>query len=75
MGRATPRCQPSSLGRSTSPSLADQADGSYVQFVFNGSLVLGFLYVVANFVLAVQRDVKERIDEYAVGELLCPRLS
>jgi hypothetical protein len=41
--------------------------------VFNGSLVLGFLYVVANFVLAVQRDVKERIDEYAVGELPRPR--
>ncbi|BEI79553.1 hypothetical protein CcaverHIS002_0100820 [Cutaneotrichosporon cavernicola] len=41
----------------------------YVQFVFNGSLVLGFLYVVANFVLAVQRDVKERIEEYSVEYL------
>lgn len=41
---------------------------SYVQFVFNGSLVIGFLYIVTQFVLAVKRDVEERIDEYSVGE-------
>ncbi|CAK9784020.1 hypothetical protein CC85DRAFT_268284 [Cutaneotrichosporon oleaginosum] len=41
----------------------------YVQFVFNGSLVLGFLYVVTSFVMAVQRDVKERIEEYSIEYL------
>lgn len=40
---------------------------SYVQFIFNLSLVLGFLYIAVQFILAVRRDVKERIEEYSVG--------
>ncbi|KAL1405066.1 hypothetical protein Q8F55_008689 [Vanrija albida] len=38
----------------------------YVQLVFNFSLVAGFLYVAVQFILAVRRDVQERIDEVAV---------
>lgn len=44
---------------------------SYVQFVFNASLVVGFLYVASQFILAVRRDVQERIEEYSVGECRC----
>lgn len=40
----------------------------YVQFVFNASLVIGFLYVATQFILAVRRDVQERIEEYSVGQ-------
>lgn len=40
---------------------------SYVQFVFNASLVVGFLYIAVQFVLAVRNDVKDRIEEYSVG--------
>jgi hypothetical protein len=41
----------------------------YVQVVFNVSLVIGFIYIAVQFILAVRRDIKERIDEYSVGEL------
>ncbi|KAL7425157.1 hypothetical protein Q5752_000845 [Cryptotrichosporon argae] len=38
----------------------------YVQLLFNASLVVGFLYVALQFVLAVRRDVHDRIEEYSV---------
>ncbi|TXT04369.1 hypothetical protein VHUM_04136 [Vanrija humicola] len=38
----------------------------YVQLVFNFSLVAFFLYVALQFILAVRRDVQERIDEVSV---------
>lgn len=54
---------------------ADKADPSYVQFVFNGSLVIGFLYIATQFILAVRRDVQERIEEVSVGAYAGPTLS
>jgi hypothetical protein len=39
----------------------------YLQFVFNLSLILLFLYVVVQFILTVQRDVEQRISEYSMG--------
>lgn len=41
---------------------------SYLQFFFNLSLVLLFLYLVVQFVLTVQRDVEQRISEYSMGK-------
>lgn len=41
-------------------------DPSYVQFIFNLSLVLFFLYLALQFIIAIRRDVSERIDEYSV---------
>jgi hypothetical protein len=40
---------------------------SYLQFFFNLSLVLVFLYLVLQFILTVQRDVEQRISEYSMG--------
>lgn len=39
----------------------------YLQFFFNLSLVLVFLYLVIQFILTVQRDVELRISEYSMG--------
>ena len=39
----------------------------YLQFFFNLSLVLVFLYLVLQFILTVQRDVEPRISEYSMG--------
>ncbi|KAF7319824.1 Nuclear membrane protein [Mycena kentingensis (nom. inval.)] len=38
----------------------------YLQFFFNLSLVLLFLYLVVQFIWTVQRDVQERISEYSM---------
>ncbi|GLB36613.1 putative di-sulfide bridge nucleocytoplasmic transport domain containing protein [Lyophyllum shimeji] len=38
----------------------------YLQFAFNLSLVLLFLYLVVQFILTVQRDVEQRISEYSM---------
>lgn len=40
---------------------------SYLQFFFNLSLVLLFLYLVLQFIFTVQRDVEQRISEYSMG--------
>lgn len=39
----------------------------YLQFFFNLSLVLVFLYLLVQFILTVQRDVEQRISEYSMG--------
>jgi len=41
----------------------------YLQFGFNLSLVLLFLYLVVQFIVTVQRDVEQRISEYSMGTL------
>lgn len=41
--------------------------GSYVQFAFNLSLLLMFLYLVVQFILTIQRDVQYRVSEYSMG--------
>jgi hypothetical protein len=48
---------------------------SYLQFFFNLSLILLFLYLAVQFILTVQRDVEERISEYSMGAsfLVCCR--
>ncbi|EIW86322.1 hypothetical protein CONPUDRAFT_44919 [Coniophora puteana RWD-64-598 SS2] len=38
----------------------------YLQFFFNLSLVLVFLYLLLQFILTVQRDVEHRISEYSM---------
>ncbi|KAG6841534.1 hypothetical protein C0991_009899 [Blastosporella zonata] len=38
----------------------------YLQFLFNLSLILLFLYLVVQFILTVQRDVEQRISEYSM---------
>ncbi|KAI0063139.1 hypothetical protein BV25DRAFT_449112 [Artomyces pyxidatus] len=38
----------------------------YLQFFFNLSLILLFLYLTVQFILTVQRDVEERISEYSM---------
>ncbi|KAI0089858.1 Di-sulfide bridge nucleocytoplasmic transport domain-containing protein [Irpex rosettiformis] len=38
----------------------------YLQFFFNSSLVLLFLYLLVQFILTVQRDVEHRISEYSM---------
>lgn len=38
----------------------------YLQFFFNLSLILVFLYLVLQFILTVQRDVEQRISEYSM---------
>ncbi|KIJ59817.1 hypothetical protein HYDPIDRAFT_99956 [Hydnomerulius pinastri MD-312] len=38
----------------------------YLQFFFNLSLVLVFLYLLVQFILTVQRDVEHRISEYSM---------
>lgn len=43
---------------------------SYLQFFFNLSLILVFLYLVLQFILTVQRDVEQRISEYSMGTFL-----
>ena len=44
----------------------------YLQFFFNSSLVLLFLYLLVQFILTVQRDVEHRISEYSMGKCLPP---
>lgn len=39
----------------------------YLQFFFNLSLILVFLYLLLQFILTVQRDVEHRISEYSMG--------
>ena len=43
---------------------------SYVQFMFNLSLLLMFLYLVVQFILTIQRDVQYRVSEYSMGVCL-----
>ncbi|EMD41370.1 hypothetical protein CERSUDRAFT_89935 [Gelatoporia subvermispora B] len=38
----------------------------YLQFFFNLSLILVFLYLLIQFILTVQRDVEQRISEYSM---------
>ncbi|TFK76637.1 hypothetical protein BDN72DRAFT_782954, partial [Pluteus cervinus] len=38
----------------------------YLQFFFNLSLVLVFLYLILQFILTIQRDVEQRISEYSM---------
>ncbi|OBZ79282.1 Nucleus export protein BRL1 [Grifola frondosa] len=38
----------------------------YLQFFFNTSLILVFLYLLVQFILTVQRDVEQRISEYSM---------
>lgn len=38
----------------------------YLQFFFNLSLILVFLYLLVQFILTVQRDVEQRISEYSM---------
>ncbi|EKM60451.1 uncharacterized protein PHACADRAFT_82283 [Phanerochaete carnosa HHB-10118-sp] len=38
----------------------------YLQFFFNLSLILVFLYLLVQFILTVQRDVEHRISEYSM---------
>ncbi|KAG6831628.1 hypothetical protein H0H92_008705 [Tricholoma furcatifolium] len=38
----------------------------YLQFGFNLSLILLFLYLVVQFIITVQRDVEQRISEYSM---------
>ncbi|KAH0590165.1 Nucleus export protein BRL1 [Termitomyces sp. J132] len=38
----------------------------YLQFLFNLSLILLFLYLAIQFILTVQRDVEQRISEYSM---------
>ena len=40
---------------------------SYLQFFFNLSLILIFLYLVVQFIITVQKDVEHRISEYSQG--------
>ena len=40
----------------------------YLQFMFNLSLILVFLYLLVQFIFTVQRDVEERIGEYSMGK-------
>ena len=40
----------------------------YLQFFVNASIVVFVLYLVAMFVLTVQRDVRDRMAEASVGE-------
>jgi hypothetical protein len=56
--------------------LASRTDGHvcrYLQFFFNLSLVLVFLYLLLQFILTVQRDVEQKIAEYSLGKftMLC----
>ncbi len=37
---------------------------SYLQFFFNLSLILIFLYLFVQFIITVQRDVEHRISEF-----------
>jgi len=51
--------------------LASQPDTPYIllgylQFCFNLSLILLFLYLAVQFILTVQRDVEQRISEYSM---------
>ena len=39
----------------------------YLQFFFNLSLILVFLYLLVQFIITVQRDVEHRISEYSMG--------
>lgn len=38
----------------------------YLQFFFNLSLILVFLYLLVQFILTVQRDVEQRVSEYSM---------
>ena len=40
---------------------------SYLQFFFNLSLILVFLYLLIQFILTVQRDVEHKVAEYSMG--------
>ncbi|OCB89243.1 hypothetical protein A7U60_g3610 [Sanghuangporus baumii] len=41
----------------------------YLQFMFNLSLILVFLYLLVQFIFTVQRDVEQRIGEYSMDIL------
>lgn len=41
---------------------------SYLQFFVNTSIVLFCIYLAILFVLTVRRDVKDKMNEYSVGE-------
>lgn len=51
---------------SASPSDTPYVLLGYLQFFFNLSLVLVFLYLLVQFILTVQRDVEHRISEYSM---------
>lgn len=56
-------CEPSSLAMNL------PLDLRYLQFFFNLSLILVFLYLLVQFIFTVQRDVEHRISEYSMGRL------
>ncbi len=62
-----------------SPSAISRANynynSRYLQFFFNLSLILVFLYLVVQFILTVQRDVEHRISEYSQGKHPVKRLT
>ena len=39
----------------------------YLQFMFNLSLILLFLYLLVQFIFTIQKDVEERVSEYSQG--------
>ncbi|KAJ3997886.1 Di-sulfide bridge nucleocytoplasmic transport domain-containing protein [Lentinula boryana] len=57
-----------------SPSSASSSNTPYIllgylQFFFNLSLILVFLYLLLQFILTVQRDVEHRISEYSMDSV------
>ncbi|KAJ4485472.1 Di-sulfide bridge nucleocytoplasmic transport domain-containing protein [Lentinula aciculospora] len=59
------------LNVSPSSSLSDRPYIllGYLQFFFNLSLILVFLYLLLQFILTVQRDVEHRISEYSMDSV------
>ena len=56
------------LGYVHEVSLGLELKNRYLQVLVNVSVVLFVIYLAAQFVLAVRRDVKDRMAEYSVGE-------
>lgn len=66
-----PKYQPSCWGRSLAGTLDVSAHARfarYLQFFVNASIVLFCIYLAILFVLTVRRDVKDKMNEYSVGE-------
>lgn len=40
----------------------------YLQFIFNATLVLVFLYIVIQVILTIRRDVQDKYEEYSTGQ-------
>lgn len=59
---------PSFFFNRSKQSWANLSINSYLQFFFNLSLILIFLYLLVQFIITVQRDVGYRISEYSQGK-------